>query len=122
VAAGRRRLRNGQTDANARHGISDLSDGTVVRVEHLMSLDAPEFLRLLPIALAGHAYTAGPGCVEMGESGDRVAIRYENAPPLRIASLQLPRLRVTFEFRGDTRATNQAFLEAFLKHYRRGGG
>jgi hypothetical protein len=122
VAAGRRRLRNRQTDANGRHGILDLIAGTIVRVEHLMSLDAPEFLRLLPVALSGRAYTARPGCVEMGEAGGRIAIRYENAPPLRIASLQLPRLRVTFEFRGHTRATNQAFLEEFLKHYRRGGG
>ena len=122
MAAGRRRLRNGQTDANAGHRTFDLSAGTVVRIEHLMSLDAPEFLRLLPIALSGRSYTQGSGCVKIGEGGDRVAIRYEYAPPLRIASLKLPRLRVTFEFRGHTRATNQAFLEEFLKHYRRGGG
>lgn len=87
-----------------------------------MSLDEPEFLRLLPVALAGRGYRQAPGAVEMGEGRERITIRYADAPPLRIASLRLPRLRLTFEFRDGSRAHATQFLEEFLKHYRRGGG
>ena len=87
-----------------------------------MSLDEPEFLRLLPLALAGRDYRRAPGSVEIGEGRERITIRYSDAPPLRIASLRLPRLRLTFEFRDGSRTHAAQFLEEFLTHYRRGGG
>lgn len=87
-----------------------------------MSLDEPEFLRLLPVALAGRGPRRVPGSVEVGEGRQRITIRYAEAPPLQIASLRLPRLQLTFEFRDCGRAYAAQFLEEFLKHYRRGGG
>lgn len=87
-----------------------------------MSLDEPEFLRLLPLALAGRGYRLAPGSVATGEGREQVAIRYAYAPPLRIASLRLPRLRVIFKFQDRDRAHAAQFLREFLKHYRRGGG
>ncbi len=96
--------------------------GEIHRVEYLMSLDEPEFLRLLPIALAGRGYRLGPGSVETGEGRERITIRHADAPPLQVASLRLPRLRVTFEFQDCSRAHAAQFLEGFLTHYRRGGG
>ncbi len=87
-----------------------------------MSLDEPEFLRLLPIALAGRDYRLEPGSVQTGEGPERITIRHADAPPLKIASLRLPRLRVVFEFQDCGRAHAAHFLEGFLKHYRRGGG
>jgi hypothetical protein len=103
-------------------GHSALNAGEIHRVELLMSLDEPEFLRLLPVALAGRGYRRTPGSVETGEGRERITIRYADAPPLRIASLRLPRLRLTFEFRDGSHAHAAQFLEEFLKHYRRGGG
>ncbi|MCG3201743.1 MAG: hypothetical protein NFCOHLIN_01613 [Gammaproteobacteria bacterium] len=87
-----------------------------------MSLDEPEFLRLLPFALAGRAYRLAPGSVATGTGREHITIRYAYAPPLRIASLRLPRMRVTFEFHDRGRAHAAQFLQEFLKHYRRGGG
>lgn len=115
-------MRNQGPEAAEGCGHSALNAREIHRVEYLMSLDEPEFLRLLPIALAGRGYRRAPGSVEMGEGRERITIRYADAPPLRIASLRLPRLLLTFEFRGCSRAHAAQFLEEFLKHYRRGGG
>lgn len=115
-------MRSERPDPCDDRGHSAANAGEIARVEYLMSLDEAEFLRLLPIALAGRSYRLAPGSVEMGEGRERVTIRHADAPPLQIASLRLPRLRVTFEFQDCSGAHAAQFLEEFLKHYRRGGG
>jgi hypothetical protein len=87
-----------------------------------MSLAAAEFQRLLPVALASRDYEHKGEVITVRDGERRVLIRCTKLQELRIASLCLPRCRVTFSFSGYTVDDARQFLADFLRHYQRGGG
>lgn len=88
----------------------------------LMSLTESDFYRLLPVAVAPHAYASEPGVIRVQCGPGEAAIRVAAQPPRRIASLTFPVLRVEIEIDGMSAEQAQEFLERFDRAFHRGGG
>jgi hypothetical protein len=86
-----------------------------------MTLDRAEFLRLLPDAVGGEAFTEGDG-YEHREPDRRWRIRLVPLPPFQLGAVALARLRVELGFEGYAPAQVDDFLARFLAHFQRGGG
>lgn len=87
-----------------------------------------EFLRLLPHALGGAAFTERPPqsgaarrLVAVAPAGE-VTISLAPESARKIASLELPVTEVTLEFRGFTEERRRAFLRRFDLAFHRAGG
>lgn len=99
-------------------------------IEREMSLTREEFLRPLPLALAGRIYRHRDGPVEevdievaeRKESRRRIRISAIPLPERKVGALSLPRLLVRFAFNGYERDEALSFLAGFGKYYLRGGG
>ena len=88
------------------------------RVVLEMTIDRDDFLRRLPQAV-------GP-FIEEGDTfrspDDRWQLWIAQLAASRIGAIDLPRLRVEFDFPGLGPAEREAFLARFRLHYHRGGG
>lgn len=87
-----------------------------------MTLTRAEFLRLLPLAVAGAPFEADGGlltCIDL-ERGWRITLT--RLPDLTHGSLRLERQRVTFAFRGYAAEEIAAFFRRFDQYFARGGG
>lgn len=78
-----------------------------------------EFLRLLPAAVGGEAFTE-EGDLLTGQSGWR--IRLTRLPDTSFGALPLERLEVDIRFDGWNEAAIDAFMRRFSLHFQRGGG
>lgn len=87
-----------------------------------MTISQPEFLRLLPAAVAGVAFEAGGGTFFHGDAGRGWRITLKPLPDLVVGLIQLTRQRVVFEFRGYSNKEIATFLQRFDLHFSRGGG
>ncbi len=91
-------------------------------VIHMMYLDATEFWRLLPVALATQSYECSGDKITICEGNRQLEISCTALPELQVGSLRLPRSQAEFRFAGYTQEESQHFLEVFSRPYQRGGG
>ena len=87
-----------------------------------MTLSRPEFLRLLPAAVAGATFEAGDGVFSHIEAQRGWRIMLTPLPDLAIGLIRLPRQRVVFTFRGHSAGEIAAFFRRFDLYFARGGG
>lgn len=88
------------------------------RVVLEMTIDRDDFLRRLPRAV-GDFVEAGDAIQAVDQ---RWRLRITPLAASRIGAIDLPRLRVAFDFPGLGPAEREAFLARFRLHYHRGGG
>lgn len=96
---------------------------TVRVVEKTMGIGHEDFLRLLPMALAGLTYRveAGPRILATAPQG-RVTIDLGPEGTRAIANLSLPATKVTLTFEEMDEPAQAALLTRFDRAYQRGGG
>lgn len=89
-----------------------------------MALTRADLLRLLPGAVGALPWRAEADTIRIGDEGDAsgVDLRIEPLPPRRLGPVEVPRLRVSFVFRGWDEAERRAFLARFDRAFQRGGG
>lgn len=106
------------------------------RFEREMGCSEADWLRWLPEAIGDHPWSLsgrtasvhlGQPCGHHGNGQARVAstgltLAWQSLPPLSIALLTLPRLRVSFWFEGVGEAGRQRFMRRFDLYLQRGGG
>ncbi|MBP2313301.1 hypothetical protein [Azospirillum soli] len=86
-----------------------------------MALTRADLLRLLPGAVGALPWRAEADTIRIGaEAGADLHI--EPLPPCRFGPVEIPRLRVSFAFRGWDEAEQRAFLARFDRAFQRGGG
>jgi len=90
--------------------------------ERDMGCTEAEWLGWLPAALGEHPWTRDGSCVQAGIGLGSLQIDWQSAPPRRIALLRIPRLQVTFAFRGLDDSQRHAFMKRFDLYMQRGGG
>lgn len=81
-----------------------------------------EWLRMLPMATAGHPMRALPGAAEVSIGPGGLRLDWTVLPPRQIALMRMPRLQVRYAFDGLTPAEQQAFMRRFDLHIQKGGG
>ena len=81
-----------------------------------------EFLRLLPVALAGWPYRIEGSEVEVGAHERGATITVGPLPPRQFGPVAIPRSRVVLVFRGLNQDERNAFLRQFERAFQRGGG
>ena len=86
-----------------------------------MGFTLPEFLKLLPAALHGYAYTCHDSIIEIAVDGTPLVITLGEQQVRRIALLALPYLPIRFDYAGSEHSF-QTFLKQFDLYYRKGGG
>lgn len=87
-----------------------------------MTISQPEFLRLLPAAVAGALFEAGEGVFSHGDHNRGWRITLTPLPDLEHGLIRLPRQRVVFAFRGHSTGEIAAFFQRFDLYFARGGG
>lgn len=87
-----------------------------------MTISQPEFLRLLPAAVAGADFEVGDGVFSHGDAGRGWRITLTPLPDLAIGLIRLTRQRVAFAFRGYSSGEIDAFFRRFDLYFARGGG
>ena len=87
-----------------------------------MSISRTEFLRRLPAAVGGDAYVEEDQSLVYRDDQRCWRICLEPLPPLRIALVQLERLRVSLQFANYDEPEIQLFLKRFQLYCQRGGG
>lgn len=92
------------------------------RFERDMACTEAEWLGWLPRAIGEREWQSGSGwaCVRIGAGTLQLAWR--EAPPRRIALLELARLQVAFAFEGVAGEARHAFMKRFDLYTQRGGG
>ena len=87
-----------------------------------MSITHKDFFRLLPIALKGLDYQINANEVNVSAFNGTFLIELGDERQRKIASLTLPVLDVSFDFRGIAAEDVDSFLSKFWHVYQRGGG
>ncbi|MBA3904483.1 MAG: hypothetical protein C0522_12585 [Rhodocyclaceae bacterium] len=95
---------------------------TVVARDCEMTISQPEFLRLLPAAVAGAAFEADRGVFTHGDADRGWRIALTPLPDLEHGLIRLPRQRAVFSFRGYSAGRITAFFQRFDLYFARGGG
>jgi hypothetical protein len=90
--------------------------------ERDMSCTEAEWLRWLPQAIGELEWQRESGCVRVRIGGGTLDLAWREAPPRRIALLELARLHVTFSFENVDDEVRHAFMKRFDLYLRRGGG
>ncbi|MBI4989769.1 MAG: hypothetical protein HZC23_13220 [Rhodocyclales bacterium] len=88
-----------------------------------MTISQPEFLRLLPAAVAGAPFDVSGGVFSShchGQRGWRIALT--PLPDLTHGLIRLERQRVVFAFHGYATDEIAAFFRRFDLYFARGGG
>lgn len=91
-------------------------------IHRLMSIDEPDFLRRLDIALADHAYSIKERVASFRLGGGEVRIVYAPRLPRRLGKLTLAVLAVDISFDGVEESEQKTFIKQFDKSFQRGGG
>lgn len=86
-----------------------------------MALTWADLLRLLPGAVGALPWRAEADTIRIGEASG-VDLHIAPLPPRRFGPVEIPRLRVSFAFRGWDEAERSAFLARFDRAFQRGGG
>ena len=86
-----------------------------------MALTRADLLRLLPGAVGTLPWRAEADGIRIGDDSG-VDLRIESLPPRRFGPVEIPRLLISFAFRGWDEAEQRAFLARFDRAFQRGGG
>ena len=97
-----------------------MADAVVFEKE--MGIDHADFLRLLPRALDGRAFTVIGAHIVSEEGARRLDITLGETSERRIALLTLPVTHVRFEFTGYREDEANAAMVRMDRAYQRGGG
>jgi hypothetical protein len=81
-----------------------------------------ELLAWLPGAVKGRPVEAADGQARVAIDAGQLMLSWHSLPPRQIASMQIPRLAISFRFSGVDEATRQAFMRYFDLYTQRGGG
>ncbi len=81
-----------------------------------------EWLRWLPDAIGTHPREIRLDSATVGIGAGTLLLRWHVQAPRVIASVQLPRLHVSFRFEGLSAQQRLAFMRRFDLHLQRGGG
>ena len=87
-----------------------------------MGCTEAQWLGWLPAALGAHVWQRNGAGVQADIEAGSLRIDWQPASPRRIALLQIPRLQVTFAFRGLDDRQRHAFMKRFDLYMQRGGG
>ena len=86
-----------------------------------MALTRADLLRLLPGAVGALPWRAEADSIRIGDDSG-VDLHIEPLPPRRFGPVEIPRLRISFAFRGWDETEQRAFLTRFDLAFQRGGG
>lgn len=81
-----------------------------------------EFMRTLPSAIAPLTWESTGNRLRIPHPGGSVWLTLAPSPARRIASLELPVLRVEFTFHGLDAGQRESFMRRFDLAFHRGGG
>ena len=87
-----------------------------------MGITHAEFLRSLPPALKGAAFTAEGPHITIAWPPGVIHITLGTQGSRRLGSLSLPATEVEIRFEGLSAEQAEAFLEGFRRAFQRGGG
>jgi hypothetical protein len=87
-----------------------------------MALTREDFLRLLPVAVGGSAFSVQGGEIASAGSGPAWRIRLEPRPGRAFGPVRIPVLAVSLTMEGATEAQARAFVDRFLLGFQRAGG
>lgn len=93
------------------------------RFERDMACTEEDWLRWLPDAIGPHHHwklQTGSAGVRIGDGA--LGLKWQVAPPRRIALVHMPRLIVNFRFAGLDDAQRYTFMKRFDLYMQRGGG
>ena len=90
--------------------------------ERDMACTEAEWLRWLPQAIGEREWDARAGTARVRIGDGTLDLAWRDAPPRRLALLELPRLHVVFTFEGVDDAVRHAFMKRFDLYMQRGGG
>lgn len=90
--------------------------------ERDMACTEAEWLRLLPPAIGEVSWQPGAGSARVRLGSGTLHLSWREAPPRRIALLELARLHVAFAFEGVGEESRHAFMKRFDLYMHRGGG
>lgn len=92
------------------------------RFERDMACTEAEWLRWLPHAIGEREWELESGAARVRIGAGTLRLSWHEAPPRRIALLELARLQVAFAFEGVGDQERDAFMKRFDLHMQRGGG
>jgi hypothetical protein len=92
------------------------------RMVREMGLSREEFFRTLPFVVMDRPFQIEGDTISIGWSGGSVILRLGGNHGRKLGSLNVPVMRVEFEFFGLTPSDREAFLVHFDLNYQRGGG
>jgi len=87
-----------------------------------MGCTPQEWLQWLPEAIGSHRWALGHHQADVNLPTGGLHLAWSVLPPRQIALLRMPRLQVTFEFRGLSPAERYEFMKRFDLYMQRGGG
>jgi len=87
-----------------------------------MTIDRPDFFRLLPGAVADRDYRLEGERIIQGDATQGWILDLLPLAPLPIGHLAMPRLRVEVRLHGHSPEDVEAFLARFHRGFQRGGG
>jgi hypothetical protein len=90
--------------------------------ERDMACTEADWLRWLPQAIGNLEWQPTPGCARVRIGSGTLHLSWREAPPRRIALLELARLHVAFAFRNVGDEVRHAFMKRFDLYMQRGGG
>jgi len=97
-----------------------MADNPVFHKE--MGLGHAEFFRILPRAAGEGGYAVDGSHVTIGDGERRIVISLSGETERRLGEIVLPVTRVRIEFVGYGGADARRALDAFEKHFQKGGG
>jgi hypothetical protein len=92
------------------------------RFERDLACTEAEWLRWLPQAIGEREWLLESGFARVRIAGGTLDLSWREAPPRRIALLELPRLHVAFAFGSVADEVRHAFMKRFDLYMQRGGG
>lgn len=92
------------------------------RFEREMGCTEADWLRALPQAIGDHFWKLQTHCAGVRIGDGALGLSWSEGEPRVIASVRLPRLRVSFRFAGLDDAQRLAFMKRFDLFMHRGGG
>ena len=87
-----------------------------------MACTEAEWLRWLPQAIGEREWQSRPGSVTVRIGNGTLHLSWREAPPRRIALLELAQLQVAFAFENVGDEMRHAFMKRFDLYMQRGGG
>jgi hypothetical protein len=90
--------------------------------ERDMACTEAEWLGWLPRAIGPLEWQSDAGCARVRLGNGTLHLSWRQAPPRRIALLELARMHVVFAFENVTDEVRHAFMKRFDLYTHRGGG